>query len=199
MTIVDRLRPGDLRTKGASEATVRLVLARPALLGELMAGLPHPEPGVRMRAADALEKVSGEKPELLKGRARALLGLAAQTDQREVQWHVAQMLPRLPLSAAGRRRAWQLLSAWLASGSRIVRAFSLEGLTQLSRDDPELRAKAVTLLQRALHDWAPAVRARARKLRREMERTIAYVDSCSSGRARYPQRAGISRIAHSAN
>ena len=149
---------------------MRVVLENPTRIGELLAGLRHFEPGVRMRAADALEKASRVRPEFLHGRAPILLGIAGRTDQPEVQWHLAQMLPRLAFRAGARRRAWRQLHAWLSSRSRIVQACSLEGLALLAANDAALRARTADLVRRALRQGSPAVRARARNVWRAMGR-----------------------------
>ena len=56
--VLDRLRGGDWRSIGRANAVARAVLRRPGTLPELAAGLWHADPVIRVRAADALEKVS---------------------------------------------------------------------------------------------------------------------------------------------
>jgi hypothetical protein len=58
-----------------------------------------------MRAADAAEKISLKKPQLLAPFKAELLGLAEETAQAELRWHLALMVPRLPLSRAEHERA----------------------------------------------------------------------------------------------
>jgi hypothetical protein len=66
-----------------------------------------------MRAADAAEKVSGIQPGLLKPYKAGLLGLLSEAEQIELRWHLAQMIPRLPLTQAERRRAAEALQLYL--------------------------------------------------------------------------------------
>jgi cytochrome P450 len=66
-----------------------------------------------MRAADAAEKVSAEKPRLLGRHKAQLLGLLARAEQIELRWHLALMIPRLPVTAAERRRAREALERYL--------------------------------------------------------------------------------------
>jgi hypothetical protein len=56
--LLGMLRQGDRRSIGKADEVVALVLRQPRHLPVLAAGLWHPDPLVRMRAADALEKVS---------------------------------------------------------------------------------------------------------------------------------------------
>jgi hypothetical protein len=96
---VDKLQGGDRRSIGRVPEVVAEVLSHPDLFGELMMGMQHPDPVVRMRAADAAEKVSAKHPDYLAPYTDELLHQIAQGTQQEVRWHVVQMLPRLALSA----------------------------------------------------------------------------------------------------
>jgi hypothetical protein len=172
--LVARLRRGDLRTKGAAEAVARQAAADPALIAELVAALENGHPGVRMRAADALEKATRKQPARLRPWSDRLLELAATAGQQEVQWHLAQLLPRLRLSAADRRRGWWLLRSWLSSPSRIVQAFALEGLVRLCDGAPALLGATRDLVRQAQSAPAPALRARARRLQRALDRSGGF-------------------------
>lgn len=63
--ILDQLRGGDRRSIGRVPHVVRVVSKNRELTGELIVGLVSDDPIIRMRAADALEKVSKERPSLL--------------------------------------------------------------------------------------------------------------------------------------
>ena len=54
----------------------------------------HEDSLVRMRAADAAEKISVKCPEYLKPFKKKLLNEIAKSEEQEVRWHVAQMIPR---------------------------------------------------------------------------------------------------------
>lgn len=82
--IADLLGCPDRRSIGQSNEVARLVLRNPKLFRELMACLWHENPVVRMRAADAVEKVSEKRPEVLQRYKTQLLGLLAETEQIEL-------------------------------------------------------------------------------------------------------------------
>jgi hypothetical protein len=128
---------------------------------------------IAMRASDALEKASQERPEMLAPHTRQLLVLAGATRQQEVRWHLAQILPRLPLDAAEADAAARLLEIYLSDKSQIVRVFSLQALTDLSDARPAQREHVVALLRAHLETGGPAVRSRCRRLLAELtgERT----------------------------
>jgi HEAT repeat protein len=141
-----------------------VVLGRPGYLPELAAGLWHPEPLVRMRAGDALEKVSRQRPEWLRPIGQDLLDLAATTDEQELQWHLAQLLPRVGLSVRQRQALVPVLRRYLQVPSAIVRVSALQALVELMGTDSKLRPFVRRQLRRALTEGTAAERARARKL-----------------------------------
>jgi hypothetical protein len=163
-TLAVMLSGGDLRSIGRSDAAVKLVLRQPRRFGELMECLSSGDPVLRMRAADAAEKISAEKPRLLDRHKAELLGLLAPAEQIELRWHLALMIPRLRLTAPERRRARVALEGYLDDRSSIVKTFALEGLAHLARSDVALLPDVKQLLENAVHRGTPAMRARARKL-----------------------------------
>jgi hypothetical protein len=63
--ILKKLEGGDLRSIGRAEEVVGDILENPALFGEVFDGMLSEDPRVRMRSADALEKVSSRHAEYL--------------------------------------------------------------------------------------------------------------------------------------
>lgn len=159
-----QLTGGDRRSIGRANDVAAAVLADPSRLDELCAGLTHGDPLVRMRAADAMEKVSCQRPAWIQKYKSALLGAVADTPQAEVRWHVAQMIPRLALSAAERDIAFALLVGYLGDKSSILRTAALQAISDLARADAKFRQAADTILRKALVSGTPAMKARARKL-----------------------------------
>jgi hypothetical protein len=159
------LAGGDRRSLGRTEEVVAQVRADPARFPELFACLFSPDDVVRMRAGDAIEKVSRTHPHLLGPYRERLLSDVAAIDQPSVRWHLAQMLPRLALTAAERRRALAILRGNLARpGDRIVLACTLEALAAFARDDPGLRRELVPIIRDRASSDRPSVAKRAAKL-----------------------------------
>jgi HEAT repeat protein len=167
--IASVLEGSDRRSIGHADEIAALVLKQPKLSRELIACLWHDDPIVRMRAADAAEKVSLKSPALLQGHKSELLGLLAETEQIELRWHLAQMIPRLKLTAPERQRAVSALQRYLDDRSSIVRTWALNALVQLSQHDETLHSKTRQLLEEALQSGTPAMKARARKLQKNCQ------------------------------
>jgi hypothetical protein len=162
--ILALLEGGDRRSIGGSDQAVAMVSKDPARFPELIAGLWSDDPLVRMRAADATEKFTRRHYEFLKPYKNALLGLLAETKAQELRWHLAAMIPRIPLSARERQRAAALMKSYLEDRSSIVKTSALQGLADLARDDPSLRAQVIELLRESLKSGTPAMKTRSRKL-----------------------------------
>jgi hypothetical protein len=160
------LQGGDRRSLGQANRVAALILSQPKRFPELLECLWCDDPVVRMRAADAAEKASAQRAELLCPFKAELLGLAAETNQQELRWHLALMIPRLPLTRAERKGAIARLKEFLSDGSSIVKTCALQGLAELAQGNPELRSEVAGLVERASRTGTPAMKARARKLLR---------------------------------
>ncbi len=164
LKITSLLAGRERRSIGRANEVARLVLRGPRRFRDLIKCLWDENPIVRMRAADAAEKVSAKKPRLLDRHKPQLLGLLAEAEQIELRWHLAAMVPRLRLTPAERQRAATTLQRYLDDRSSIVKTFALQGLSDLPQDEPALRSKVKHLLEDSVRSGTPAMRARARKL-----------------------------------
>ena len=154
------MRGGDFRSIGRSGEVVRAVLSQPRLFPVLMSGLTAEEALVRMRAADAAEKVTARHPEWLASHKRYLLNEVAKVDQQEVRWHAAVLFTRLKLTRSERARVASILKHWLDDESRIVQTFSLQALADLSKQDSRLRSEVKRLIEDRIECGPPSVPCR---------------------------------------
>jgi hypothetical protein len=156
---------GDLRSKGRSEEAAEAMLKEPSLAGEAVDCLRGGDPVVRMRAADALEKASARRPGILHPYRRILLGMAATVAQKEVKWHLAQMIPRLEMGEKEVSTAWDIMEKWAeGDGSSIVRASSMQALAELAKREPILIPEARRIIAGLTASGTPAMRARGKAL-----------------------------------
>jgi hypothetical protein len=169
-SLLNKLSGGDRRSIGQSNKVTALVLRRPALFPQLMQGLWNSDPLIRMRAADAAEKVSLCCPDLLRPFKTNLLRLLDEATQQELRWHLAQMVPRLALSRKDRPRATVALRRYLEDKSSIVKTSAMQALADLAKADDELMPEVKKLLMALTESGTPAMRARGRKLLRRLKR-----------------------------
>jgi len=166
--LLDKLRGGDRRSIGRSDEVVELVLQRPALFPRLMQGLWHSDPLIRMRAADAAEKITRIRPDLVQGFRTELLRLLDRATEQELRWHLAQMVPRLSLSKKERIRAADVFRRHLDDQSSIVKTSAMQALVDLARTDDEMAPETRRLLIKLTKVGTAGMRARGRKLLRQL-------------------------------
>ena len=163
--ILLKLKGGDLRSIGRAEEVVADILQNPALFGEVFEGMLNDDPLVRMRSADALEKVSSKHPEYLQPFKNRLMNEVSQIKQQEVRWHVAQMFSYLEVSRVERDEMVKVLLSYLDTDkSKIVKVFSMQTLADLAEKDELIRPKVVRKIEEILETGSPAIVSRAKKL-----------------------------------
>ena len=147
-----------------------MVLRDPELVPDLVHCLFETHAAARMRAADALEKLSRRRVQELQPYTSVLLGLLEEDEQQELRWHLAVILPRLHLDGIQRHRAVRALQHCLTAKSSIVRTCALQGLSNLAIQEPALKPMVLDALRSAERSGTPAMKARSRKLLASLEK-----------------------------
>jgi len=168
--VLDKLKGGDRRSIGRVGEVIADVLDDPALFDLLFRGMLDDDPVVRMRAADAVEKITANHPEYLRPYGKELLEQVAQVDQQEVRWHVAQILPRLEWSDEERAAGVEILLGYLGDESKIVKTFAMQALADFAEQDKSLCPLVVELLEELVVTGSPAMKSRGRKLLERLRR-----------------------------
>jgi hypothetical protein len=99
--------------------------------------------------------------------------LLAETNQKEMRWHLAIMIARLRLTASECQQAKDLLLSYLADKSSIVKTCAMQGLADLTLQCPGFHAMVLDQLRSCSRMGTPAMRARGRILLRRMEQEQA--------------------------
>ena len=115
------LSGGDLRSIGESGKLINEIKTQ-SDFDQLFNFLHSKERLIAMRAADVIEKVTKINHEFLKSHVVDILNLAEQNVEKELKWHLAEMIPRLKLDIYEKKRACDLLFKWLndSTESKIV-------------------------------------------------------------------------------
>ena len=137
-----------------------------ALVAGLVSGLVGRDPGLRLRCAIGLEKVTRFRAELLTPHKAALLAAVSADGQSDIQWELARLVPRLELDDAEHRRALALMAHLFdESPTGIVRANALQAIVELAQGHPEHEELTGRCLVRAGNSSSAIVRSRAWRLR----------------------------------
>lgn len=150
------LQGGDRRSIGKSNAVAARVVKEPELMDVLFSGMLMDDPVLRMRCADAAEKVGVLHPEYLAPHKPVLLKALAQAQQAGVRWHVAPMLACLPLSQAEQAMVVKILTGYLNDRSSIVKTFAMQALSDLALRHETLRPAVLRHLKELVVTGTPA-------------------------------------------
>jgi len=156
---------GDLRSTGRANEIVQTIKTQQTF-DELFAFLFYHARKVVMRVADAVEKISMTKPAFLSKHKSQLLKLLNEAENKELKWHLAQLIPWLSLSGQQTQKAFKTLSGWMlnTSESRIVRVNAMQALFDLSANSQKLRNKFLELASNKEFAAIPSLKARLKKL-----------------------------------
>jgi len=169
MDIREVLSGGDLRSVGHVDEVVEFVGNDPDRFSELMTGLTDARPVVRMRSADAIEKVTRRYPNLLQAYQASLFQQLHIATQQEVRWHLAQLMPRITWTEDEVADIVHVLTDWITTEtSAIVIVNSLQAIFDLSAVHPRFRDELKDLLETQLATGSPAVKSRAKKLLKKL-------------------------------
>ncbi len=163
------LTGGDRRSPGRADEVAELVRLNPKQVNELVDCLCDTDACVRMRAADALEKLSRENARLLQVYKSRFLSLMGEATQQELRWHLALMVPRLKLTHDECGQAAEVMHSYLEDRSSIVKTCAMQGLSDLIKQDERLEPMVLELIRVHTRTGTAAMRARGRKLLRELE------------------------------
>lgn len=162
--ILEKLTGGDRRSIGRVDEVVAEVLNDPELFDPLFGAMLSHDPRIRMRAADAVEKITIRHPEYLQPYKSQLIRQVAKINQQEIRWHMAQMLPRLQVTPAEQALIIDLLRSYLKDKSKIVNSSAMQALADFAARDSNLRPEVIVTLEELTATGSPAMKSRGRKL-----------------------------------
>ena len=137
---------------------------------DLVSGLFDEDPVVRMRAADAMEKISGDDRHILQPFKTRLIRLAQQTQQQELRWHLAQMIPRLKLTLKERAIVTDLFLGYLEDHSKIVVTFAMQALSDLAIKGGTISTRVIGAIEKLSRTGSPAMQSRGKKLIQQLKK-----------------------------
>jgi HEAT repeat protein len=116
---------------------------------------------VRGHAADAVERVSRERPELIMPALPKLLTQARQDPVAMVRWHLAMVFANLARSGEDPEPLAEALLGLLEDPSPFVKSWAVSGLCLIARDSPLRNERFLASISPLRNDRSIAVRHRA--------------------------------------
>jgi len=162
------LSGGDRRSVAKSDRVLEIVQAEPARVSDLVALAEDEDWLVSMRATDILEKLAQQRPDWIAPHKRVFIGKLADSDKWEIQVQIVRALPLFRWTPADRQRVLEILVRDAAHPQKFVKAWALDSLATLSRNDASL----TPIVSRCLRDFeesgSKALVSRARHIRQRL-------------------------------
>ena len=164
------LTGGDLRSIGQAGKVVSMVNNQESF-DDLFRLLYHPDRKVVMRAADAIEKITGTHPGYLTHHKRDLLELCNAAENIELKWHLSLMVSRVVLTDKEVGAIWMLLTRWATDKqeSKIVRVNAIQALYNFLAQHQHLKQDFEQTISEVEQEHIPSLNARIKKLKRAIE------------------------------
>ena len=156
---------GKTNSLGRTTEVIELVLKDQTRLEELYECLYKEDAWLRMRAADALEKICREHPDWLMPYVNRFQDELSMSSQPSIQWHLAQIYGQVELTSDQKRQATDWLKRLLTTKDVdwIVAANAMDTLVQFTNEGSVPAADTVDLLNVQLGHKSKAVVRRAKK------------------------------------
>jgi HEAT repeat protein len=152
-----------LRSDGMSNEAAEFVLEHPELFGELAAGLDEADDVVRGRTADALEKVSRARPDLMIGYLAKLIDVAQSDHVPMTKMHIAMTLGHLAVYKDHIVQITPALLDLLDDKSVFVKSWAIVSLCIVATKYPQEHDEIVTRIAQLQGHSSAAIRSRVRK------------------------------------
>ena len=159
------LKGNDLRSIGKSNS-IALLITDQKQFDELFKNLFADDRIIVMRAADAIEKITVAKPYYLQPHKVEVLDLMEHAGNKELQWHLALMAPRMEWSSDELSNLLSILKNWLTDKtmSKIVRVNCIQALFDLWKQNQLPREEFEHLVSEIQKENIPSLNARIKKL-----------------------------------
>ncbi|HSX29276.1 MAG TPA: hypothetical protein VLE73_01820 [Candidatus Saccharimonadales bacterium] len=161
---------GHANSLGKVNEVIELVMLDKSRLDELYSCLFNEDAWVRMRAADALEKICRQHREWLLPYIDKFQDELATSTQPSIQWHLAQIYRQVDLTPKQKQAAIQWLKQVLSTKDAdwIVAANAMDTLAQFTKDGSVSAAELMPLFKIQQKHKSNAVIKRATKLMTEL-------------------------------
>jgi len=164
--LIKYLKGGDLRSIADVNKVVSIIKTQENF-DELFQYLFTNDRLVVMRTADAVEKITLQKPEYLTEYKQDIINLINTSVDKELKWHLALISSRLDLSTEEIGTVWNKLTQWAKDKkeSKIVRVNSIQTLFDLVKKNKELKKDFDLTILGIEAENIPSINARLRKLK----------------------------------
>jgi hypothetical protein len=138
-SVREQLAGGTRTSVGEAEQVVKKALTVVPLRREIYELFLDDDPVVAMRASYVAMKLAQSDPAAAQEFKKMLLKNLSLYRQQEVRWHVPQILVHMKLTAAERRKAYEVVMEWSETdASKIVAYYGLQAAADFAEVDDAL-------------------------------------------------------------
>ena len=159
------LSGGDLRSVSGADEAAKIIRSQQDF-DVLFSYMYNSDRLIVMRAADAAEKASKKHSSFLDSHKADLIALTSEAQDKELKWHLAQMVCRLKMDDHEKNEVFRILKsrALDKDESRIVRVNSVQALYEISRGSEPLSKNFNEIINDIRKENIPSLNARIKKL-----------------------------------
>lgn len=168
MTLTEDLKRFDGKHLDVLERIAEHYRPNAAHLDELLALADSLSPRMQQAATWLLKRRLETGTRLSNEQIKKLMKLLARLKHWEAVLHACQMIPHLALPRRYKKKMDSFLLKCLKGENKFVRAWAYNGLYELAKQFGD-SAFVLPLLMKGMNDEAPSVRARVRKILKEID------------------------------
>lgn len=169
-SVREQLAGGTRTSVGEAEQVVKKALTVVPLRREIYELFLDDDPVVAMRASYVAMKLAQSDPATAPEFKKMLLKNLSLYRQQEVRWHVPQILVHMKLTAAERRKAYEVVMEWSETdASKIVAYYGLQAAADFAEVDDALLEDFIPRLRKLNARGAKSVSNRCKKIAKQLD------------------------------
>lgn len=169
-SVREQLAGGTRTSVGEAEQVVKKALTVVPLRREIYELFLDDDPVVAMRASYVAMKLAQSDPATAQEFKKMLLKNLSLYRQQEVRWHVPQILVHMKLTAAERRKAYEVVMEWSETdASKIVAYYGLQAAADFAEVDDALVEDFIPRLRKLNARGAKSVSNRCKKIAKQLD------------------------------
>jgi len=168
-SVREQLAGGTRTSVGEAEQVVKKALTVVPLRREIYELFLDDDPVVAMRASYVAMKLAQSDPATAQEFKKMLLKNLSLYRQQEVRWHVPQILVHMKLTAAERRKAYEVVMESETDASKIVAYYGLQAAADFAEVDDALLEDFIPRLRKLNARGAKSVSNRCKKIAKQLD------------------------------
>jgi hypothetical protein len=163
--VIDLLSVGTITSAGGAGVVIDMVKENQKLLGEIFNLFLDKDPVVAMRSSYVFMKLSKSNRDLILPFRTLIIDNLPRYVQKEVRWHIPQILLVMDLSDQEKEITYNTLMSWAeGKDGNIVVYYSLEAAFNIAKGNNQLLANFIPRLKNINKTDAKIVKNRCKKI-----------------------------------